>query len=123
MPQGTVLGTILFIIYINGLLNLNNNSKMISYADDSVIVLSDNSTDSLLYSNANSNIMFGKIGLTTIYLNYILRNLNIYIFNSTYEPALNNKIIVPSIKCNVNCNNSTTFEQVNSIKILYYNNG
>lgn len=46
----TVFGTVLFIIYINGLLNLNVNSKMISYADDTVIILSDNITDSLYSS-------------------------------------------------------------------------
>jgi len=33
VPQGTVLGTILFIIYINGLLNLN--ADVMCYADDS----------------------------------------------------------------------------------------
>lgn len=42
VSQGTVLGPILFVIYINGLLNLNVSSKIISFAHDAVIILIDN---------------------------------------------------------------------------------
>jgi len=52
VPKGTVLGSILFVIYINGLLNLYVSSKIISYADDTVILVTDKNTD-LLYYNAN----------------------------------------------------------------------
>lgn len=45
VPQGTVLGPILFIIYINSMLQLNTYSKIISYADDTVVLFNGNTWD------------------------------------------------------------------------------
>lgn len=43
VPQGTVLGPLLFITYINSLLNLNIDGVTVSYADDTVLFFRDNS--------------------------------------------------------------------------------
>lgn len=71
VPQGTVLGPILFLIYINQLGKLDINGKCISYADDTVLVFEADS-----WSNAYNK---AEIGLQYIqnWLNMSLLSLNV----------------------------------------------
>ena len=50
VPQGSVLGPLLFIIYINDMSNVCPDLKLIHYADDTTIYVSDNNINSLVLS-------------------------------------------------------------------------
>lgn len=47
VPQGTVLGPLLFSLYINDLLNINSAGKIISFADDTVVLYKSHSWNAL----------------------------------------------------------------------------
>ena len=52
MPQGSILGPILFALYVNDMQFVNPEVSSVLYADDTVLLISDNNLDRL-YINAS----------------------------------------------------------------------
>lgn len=120
IPQGTVLGPVLFLIYINTLYGvLGGDSELISYADDTVLIFSGN-TWGETYEGAES-------GLRRIYawLNRSLLSLNIgkthfVAFSLTVDGQPEQKYIkVHGAVCGMSCGcECPRIDKVDNVKYL-----
>jgi hypothetical protein len=110
-PQGGVLAALFFIIYLNRILNLNLNGRLIGYVDDLTLVSSENTRENLekaIQSDLNQifqNLLLHKLRPNPTKSNYLIfegrRN-----FEQFTERAMNLKLGTISI------------ERAESVKIL-----
>jgi hypothetical protein len=119
IPQGTVIGPVLFILYVDDMLKLDMNGEIISYADDTVVIVS-KPTWSELNLAANGDVALLKrwferslLSLNTEKTNYILFSLKT-LTNDSH--SINIKI------CDAECGEAacgcTRLRRVESVKYL-----
>lgn len=109
VPQGTVLGPILFIAYINSLLNLKINGKFVSYADDTAIVFSGNTWDETK-EFVIQGIMIIKNWLDSFKLSLNIKKTNYIAFSL-------NKVDRPDFR-DINIGLNQSINETNEVKYL-----
>lgn len=109
VPQGTVLGPILFNIYINELLHLNTTGEITSFADDTVIFYSD-----VTWTNLKSK---AETDMRNIVNWFISRKLTISYEKTKFMPFTCYRNRLPEYKM-LSITNNSKIQATSEIKYL-----
>ena len=111
VPQGSILGPILFIIYMNDIMNVSNILYTILYADDTCAVLSGNDLSDLM------KLLHTELCKLSIWLssNKLSHNTNKTFYLLFHKARIKPVIYMKKISMKMN---GSIINRVNSIKYL-----
>ena len=109
VPQGSCLGPLLFLIYINGLPNISNNAEFVLFADDTNIFV-EAKNRMLAYANPN------KI-LKAVHLYMLVNKLHINMSKCCFIDFKPDKNVIPDSNLCLKINN-VVIKQVNEARFL-----